>query len=211
MSEYKKEIVLSVILAVIVVGSLAFVSDYFFQQTQVPKGPPGGPPPPGPPPPIYTLAEITVEATVLDVNKTFLYHYEPPSNSSMEKGTLTNWEEPLQPPSPPSPPPPPTQPNITAHDAYEIVVTLRIDSVVTYKSEIEGLLKQGDQIVMKDVWLSPHYVDGVLEEMPDLEKGDRIRVEMRLYSRYEELDLSDPSSYWWQWSYPNIEIISYGS
>jgi len=207
MSEYKKELIVAAIMAVTLVSSLAFVSNYFFPSTQPPPEGPPSLPPPGPAPPVYTIAEIRVETTVMDVNMTFLYHYEPPSNSSVKNGTLTSWEEPLQQPPPPSPPPPLGPQNITAYDIYEIVVVLRIDSIVEYKSEISDLLKQGEEIRMRDTWVSPHYVDGVLEEMPYLKKGDKIRFGMKLYSVKEELDLSDPNSYWWLWSYPDVEVL----
>jgi len=55
MSEYKREIVIAVVLAVILVASIALVSSYFFQQTQPPIPPPPTPMPTPVPTPVPTL------------------------------------------------------------------------------------------------------------------------------------------------------------
>lgn len=92
---YKEWIAIAI--ALIVVASFIILSNCFYGQQPAPPPIPGPTPPPRPPP-IYILAKITVEATVLDVNKTFVSHYEGYS------GTI--------PPSPPypTPAPPPHQP-----------------------------------------------------------------------------------------------------
>lgn len=200
-SAISKLIAIIVIMVIAVVGVAAYILYMPTPLTPTPTSVPSptpGPAPPPPPPPIYILAEITVEATVLDVNKTFVSHHEGYTGAI-----------PLPPPYPtPTPPPPPT--NITACDVYEIIVALRVDSIVKYKSEIEDLLKPGDQIIMKGTWLSPHYVNGVLVERPDLRRGDRIRFTLTLCSIYEKINPLEPNSYWWAWSYPEIEVISTG-
>lgn len=171
------------------------------------KPTPAPTPTPMPAPPIYTIAEITLEATVVDVIKTFSHHMEPPSHSTSNTRRSTFEVKSLTQPVP-TPIPTPIFPNFTPHDVYDAIVTLRIDAIIEYKSKIMDILKQGDTLELEYSWSTPYYVDGEYYEELDLKKGDRIKTSLKLLSLDEEPDLTDPTSYWWSWKYPSeVEVI----
>lgn len=154
----------------------------------------------------YLLAEVKIEATVIDVNKTFILNWEPETEAEPSP-------EPENTPSPtpvltplPTPAPFPPRNNITPYDVYDVTVILRVDSIIEYQSDVGGLLKEGDDIVRNYSWTSPHYVNGELVETMDLKIGERIKTILRIWSSWKSLDEAE---FWkWSWNYQEeVNII----